>query len=127
MAELFYRAVLEYQTIGNLTVTNTSQAFFSYYAPAADVTTGQTYSNATVGFQTVMNSLEGWADAFMRRIKYHAPGGGHFNEEYNRNTGVAQGAADLTWSYAAVLTAAFARAESTGETDYVSALASLPI
>ena len=50
----------------------------------------------------------------MRTVKYYTPADGHLAEEFNRDTGVAQGAADLTWSYASVLTAAFARAEERG-------------
>ena len=66
-------------------------------------------------------------DAFMRTIKHYTPADGHLSEEFNRNTGVPQGAADLTWSYASVLTAAFARAELRGQTAYARNLANLGI
>ena len=124
MAEHFYRAVSEYRTAGSMTVTNTSLPFFEYYAPSAKVSTG-TYKASSTQFKTVVSSLEGWADAFIRRIKYHTPAGGHLPEEFNRNTGTAQGAADLTWSYASLLTAAFARAQVIGNKGYVTELANM--
>jgi glucoamylase len=61
----------------------------------------------------------------MRTVKYYTPDDGSLAEEFNRDTGAPQGAADLTWSYASVLTAAFARAELRGENGYVRSLANL--
>lgn len=125
MAELFYRAISEYRAKGSVAVTNTSLPFFDYFAPSAEVAAGQTYKSNSTGFQTVISSLEGWGDAFMRRIKYHTPADGHLSEEFNRDTGVPEGAADLTWSYAALLTASFARAQVNNQNQYIRNLARL--
>ena len=125
MAEHFYRAISEYRTAGSITVTNTSLPFFEYYASSAKVSSASTYKASSTQFKSVISSMEGWADAFIRRIKYHAPAGGHLPEEFNRNTGFAQGAADLTWSYASLLTAAFARAQVIGNKGYVTELANM--
>lgn len=70
-------------------------------------------------------SLQGWGDAFLRRVKYHVGTEGRLTEQYNRNTGISQGAKDLTWSYAAVLTAGWARAEATGNWLWKPVLANL--
>ncbi|GAB7355611.1 hypothetical protein MBLNU459_g6337t2 [Dothideomycetes sp. NU459] len=125
MAEFLYRAVSEYEAAGTLTVTNTSAPFFAYFAPSAGTTVGTAYASDTKVFKAVVAGLEGWGDAFMRRIKYHTPAGGHLSEEFNRNTGVSQGAADLTWSYASVLTASFARAVVAKNNNFVKNLANL--
>lgn len=73
-------------------------------------------------------SLQGWGDAFMRRIAFHTPSDGHLSEEFDRVTGVPVGAQDLTWSYAALLTASFARAAaiSGSENLYITLLANIP-
>ena len=124
MAELFYRAANEIQTSGNLTISSTSQAFWAYYAPTGNFTTGS-YAKGSAQVTAAVGALSGWGDAFMRTIKYHAGATGHLPEEFNRNTGFSQGAADLTWSYAGLLTAAFARAELNGDANYTSSLANL--
>ncbi|KAI5210793.1 glucoamylase precursor [Aureobasidium subglaciale] len=125
MAQYLYSAALEYQKSGSLTVSNVTAPFFAYYAPKAGLKTGKTYSSNTKEFASVIASLQGWGDAYIRRIKYHTPAGGNLAEEFNRNNGNAQGAADLTWSYAALLTAAFARATLSGDGSYVQKIAAL--
>ncbi|KAF2157282.1 glycoside hydrolase family 15 protein [Myriangium duriaei CBS 260.36] len=127
MAEAFYRAVAELRTKGCVEVTNTSLPFFTYFAPSTQVQAGVTYVPGSPEFDGLTNAVLGWGDAFMRRIKYHAPQGGHLPEEYNRNNGSAQGAADLTWSYAALITAALARGDVSGSSQYAQNLADLPI
>ncbi|GAB7345807.1 hypothetical protein MBLNU457_4067t1 [Dothideomycetes sp. NU457] len=125
MAELLYRATSEYRTAGSINVTSTSLPFFDYYAPSAKVAAGKTYQTSSAQFMSVIAGLGGWADAYVRRIKYHTPAGGHLPEEFNRNTGFVQGATDLTWSYASLLTAAFARAQVVGNEGYITALANM--
>lgn len=126
MAQYIYSAVSEYNAAGCIEVTDTSLPFFTYYAPAAALTPGQ-YFAGSAGFKTTVSALEGWGDAFMRRIKFHTPADGHLSEEYNRNDGVPQGAGDLTWSYASLLTAAFARAELRGQAHFAANLADLGV
>lgn len=125
MAEFMYRAVATYESAGTLTVTNTSAPFFTYFAPNSGAVIGTAYASNSTVFKSTIASLEGWGDAFMRRIKYYTPADGHLPEEYNRNTGVPQGASDLTWSYASVLTASFARAVVAKNANYVKNLANL--
>jgi glucoamylase len=125
MAELFYRAAYDFQTNGNLSVTNTSLPFWTYFAPTAELTAGSSYSSDSTTFTAAMSALEGWGDAFMRRVKYHSPSDKRLAEEYDRETGNNTGATDLTWSYASVLNAAFARARLMNDTGYITDLANL--
>lgn len=124
MSELFYRAALELNSAGKMTVTNNSLPFWTYFVPGAGLS-NDTYTSDSDGFKGAIAGLQGWGDAFMRLVKYHGGEGGHLSEEYDRNTGEMVGAADLTWSYAGLLTAAFARAELSGDENYVRDLANL--
>jgi glucoamylase len=125
MAEIFYRAAYDFQSNGTLAVTNTSLPFWTYFAPTAQLTAGSSYASNSAAFTAAISALEGWADAFMRRVKYHAPADMRLAEEYDRDDGSSTGAVDLTWSYASVLNAAFARARLMNDTAYASDLANL--
>ena len=45
------------------------------------------------------------ANTFFQRADFHAGDNGHMDEQMNRDNGYMQGARDLTWSYAAHLSA----------------------
>lgn len=124
MAELFYRAATEIKAAGSLNVSDTSFMFWQYFAPKANLT-ATSYDSTSDGFSGAIAGLQGWGDAFMRLIQFHGGEGGHLSEEFNRQTGEMVGAADLTWSYASVLTAAFARAEAQGNSSYLSSFADM--
>ncbi|TPX56942.1 glucan 1,4-alpha-glucosidase [Spizellomyces sp. 'palustris'] len=49
------------------------------------------------------------ADTFLNRVRRHTPTSGALSEQVNKNTGFMQGAPHLTWSYASIITAAWAR------------------
>ncbi|KAF2769099.1 glucoamylase precursor, partial [Teratosphaeria nubilosa] len=125
MAQLLYSASACYASAQQINVTETSKPFFDYFTPLANLTAGRTYEAGTEQYYAVLRGLDGWGDAFMRTVKAYTPEGGRLAEEFNRVTGEAQGAADLTWSYAAVLTAGFARAETRQRRGYVGSLADL--
>lgn len=127
MAQFVYSASSTFSNDQQISVTNTSKPFFDYFAPAAGLEAGQTYLSSSQQFMQTISGLNGWSDAFMRTIKYYTPTDGHLAEEFNRDSGVPQGAGDLTWSYAALLTAAFSRAGVTSQTTYVEDLANLGI
>lgn len=151
MAEFMYRAALGFKKAGSITITATSEPFWSYFAPQVPthsqidnaksvpfwwfIATPEqndsvrlhliTYDSDSIEFSILIAALEGWGDAFLRTVKYYTPEDGRLAEEFNRDTGAPQGAADLTWSYASLLTAAFARAEAMGDAGYVEQLAAL--
>ena len=125
MAQYLYSAALEFEQVGSLSVNNITTPFFSYYAPNARLESPTIYSSDTAQFNSAIESLKGWGDAYIRRIKYHTPAGRNLAEEFNRNDGYAQGAADLTWSYASLLSAGFARAKLSGDASYVESIANL--
>ncbi|TPX34315.1 glucan 1,4-alpha-glucosidase [Synchytrium microbalum] len=57
------------------------------------------------------------AEALVARVRKHASLDGHLSEEMNRETGFMTGAVDLSWSYAAFLTAILARQEALSKLD----------
>jgi glucoamylase len=126
MAELLYRTATEFRNDDILAVTNRSSAFWQYFAPGAALSAGRTYRSSDPQFNEAVSAIEGWADAFLRRIKYHTPSDQRLTEEYDRNDGSSTGALDLTWSYASLLSAAFARAILKGDAEYATAVADLP-
>ena len=125
VAQYFWAASAEYTDAGSITPTNISQSFFDYFTPSANVSIGETYSSGSAEFTAVIDSLNGWGDAFMRTAKTYTPADGSLAEEYNRNTGVPQGCVDLTWSYASIITAAIQRASLRNETTFVEDLANV--
>ncbi|KND03178.1 glucan 1,4-alpha-glucosidase [Spizellomyces punctatus DAOM BR117] len=48
-------------------------------------------------------------DHFLNRVRLHTPTSGSLSEQVNKNTGFMQGAPHLTWSYASIITATWAR------------------
>ncbi|KAE9991814.1 hypothetical protein EG327_010916 [Venturia inaequalis] len=125
LAELLYKATHSFTNQSSIKVSNTSLPFWTYFAPSASLAAGTTYPSTSSPFKTAIGALEGWADAFMRRVKFHVPADGRLAEEYHRRDGVATGAEDLTWSYASVVTAAMARAVVRGDVGYARGLANL--
>ncbi|KAK6428167.1 hypothetical protein LTR95_015689 [Oleoguttula sp. CCFEE 5521] len=128
MAQFMYSASSSYTAEKTaIAVSATSKPFFDYYAPNSKVQAGQSYPKNSKAFKEIVSALNGWGDAYMQTVRYYTPANGHLSEEIDRNTGVAVGAADLTWSYASLLTASFARAEAKGDNQYVKKLANLGV
>ncbi len=126
-AQYMYATADEYSTTRSISVTKVSKPFWDYFAPQAKLQAGKTYKSGNKQFLQAISGLTGWGEAFMRTVKHYTPSDGRLAEEIDRDSGAPQGAADLTWSYASVLTAAFARAALRGEDGYMSDLANLGI
>lgn len=106
VAEQLYDAVIVWKKIGSLTITNVSLPFFRQFS--SSVATG-TYSSTSATYQTLTTAIKNFADGFIAVVAKYTPADGSLAEQYNRNTGVPLSAKDLTWSYAAALTAFNAR------------------
>ena len=126
-AQFMYSVSAAFSAAGSISISNTNLDFFNYFTPGADVKVSETYEAGSQQFGMIIDSLNGWGDAFMGTIKYFVPSSGHLTEEIDRDTGAVQGAADLTWSYASVLSAALARAQVTDDKKYAQQLADLGV
>ncbi|KAJ5495325.1 Glucoamylase [Penicillium diatomitis] len=101
-AEQLYDAIYQWNKIGSITITSTSLAFFKdVYSSAA---TG-TYASGSTTFNAIISAVKTYADGYVSIVQTHAYANGSLSEQFDRNSGVPISARDLTWSYAALLTA----------------------
>ncbi|KAJ7213877.1 glucoamylase [Mycena pura] len=107
VAEQLYDALIVWDAHGSLNVTTTSLAFFQQFLPS--VTVG-TYASSSATFTTLTAAVKAFADGTIGVIAKFTPAGGGLAEQYSRSNGAPVSAADLTWSYAAMLSAFAARA-----------------
>ncbi|OMH82209.1 Glucoamylase [Zancudomyces culisetae] len=63
-------------------------------------------------FNGIQSLLAKTGDFFLKRVQFHSLPDGSMAEQFNRETGKQQGAPDLTWSYAAFMTAVNARSRA---------------
>ncbi|KAM3081175.1 hypothetical protein ACMFMF_003091 [Clarireedia jacksonii] len=106
-AEQLYDALYTWNKIGSITVTSTSLAFFRDFS--SSVTAG-TYASSTSTYTTLYNAIKTYADGYVNIVATYAQSNGSLSEQFNRAGGAPLSAYDLTWSYAAFLTAAARRA-----------------
>ncbi|KAL6890076.1 glycoside hydrolase family 15 protein [Trichoderma evansii] len=105
-AELLYDALYQWNRIGSITVTSTSLAFFKDMD--SSITIG-TYSSSSSTYTTLYNAISAYADGFVNNVATYASSNGSLSEQYSRSNGQPLSAYSLTWSYAALLTAAARR------------------
>ncbi|PMD45419.1 carbohydrate-binding module family 20 protein [Hyaloscypha variabilis F] len=106
-AELLYDALYTWNKQGYITVTSTSLAFFQDFS--SSVTAG-TYESSSSTYTTLYNAIKTYADGYVNVVATYAQANGSLSEQFSRSNGTPLSAYDLTWSYAAFLTAAARRA-----------------
>ena len=106
-AEQLYDALYTWNRQGSLTITATSLPFFHDFTSSAAV---GTYASSTSTFTTLTSSIKAYADGYMNVVATYAQTNGSLSEQFNRANGQPLSAYDLTWSYAAFLTAVARRA-----------------
>ncbi|KAF9877776.1 glucan 1, 4-alpha-glucosidase-like protein [Colletotrichum karsti] len=106
-AEQLYDALYVWKQQGSITVTSTSLAFFR--DRLGSVSAG-TYASGTSTYTSLINAVSAYADGFMNVVATYAQTNGSLAEQFSRSNGQPLSADDLTWSYAAFLTAAQRRA-----------------
>ena len=106
VAEQLYDALYVWKQQGSLNVTSTSLAFFQQLVPSSAV---GSYASTSATFTTLTTAVMNYADGFLAVVAKYTPSNGALAEQYTRAAGVPISAKDLTWSYAAALTAISAR------------------
>ncbi|KFA70732.1 hypothetical protein S40288_08878 [Stachybotrys chartarum IBT 40288] len=101
-AEQLYSAIYQWDRIGSLTVDSLSLPFFRDVFPSATV---GTYTSGSATYTSLINAVRTYADDFIAVVQRYTPSSGDLAEQFDRNTGSPLSARDLTWSYAAFLTA----------------------
>ncbi|KAK1986672.1 family 15 glycosyl hydrolase [Colletotrichum cereale] len=106
-AEQLYDALYVWKQQGSITVTQTSLAFFR--DRLGSVSPG-TYASSSSTYTSLVSAVSAYADGFMNIVATYAQTNGSLAEQFSRSNGQPLSADDLTWSYAAFLTAAQRRA-----------------
>ena len=101
-AEQLYDALYQWNALGSLTVDNTNKAFFTDLV--SNTATG-TYTKGSSTYTSLTAAVKTYADGFMALAQKYVPSNGALAEQYDKNNGSPLSAADLTWSYAAFMTA----------------------
>ncbi|OOQ85661.1 Glucoamylase [Penicillium brasilianum] len=101
-AEQLYDAIYQWNKIGSITITSTSLAFFKDIYSSAAV---GTYASGSSTFTSIINAVKTYADGYVSIVQAHAFTNGSLSEQYDKSSGLSLSARDLTWSYAALLTA----------------------
>ncbi|KAJ5714421.1 uncharacterized protein N7483_011602 [Penicillium malachiteum] len=101
-AELLYDAVYQWDNNGEIVIDSTSLDFFTdLYSSAA---TG-TYSSSSSEYTSIVDAVKTYADGFVSIVQEHGLTNGSLSEQFDKADGDELSARDLTWSYAALLTA----------------------
>ncbi|KAB8235256.1 hypothetical protein ETB97_009487 [Aspergillus alliaceus] len=101
-AELLYDALYQWDKQGKLEVTETSLPFFKDLS--SNVTAGS-YAKSSSSYQSLTSTVKAYADGFISVIQEYTPSNGGMSEQFKRDGGEPVSASDLTWSYAAFLSA----------------------
>ncbi|KAI9217349.1 Six-hairpin glycosidase-like protein [Blastocladiella britannica] len=110
--ELQYRIVARAAAAGSITVTNTSLDYYrdllASVGSSATASTG-TFQRGSAQFQALTQGLVRYGDLWLSRVRVHMGGDGSMSEQLDKYSGFMLSAVDLTWNYAAFITAAAAR------------------
>lgn len=107
LAEYYYRLISLYRNKGSVTVNTLNLVFFNFLG-IWNVEPDNTYGSETPQFETIVNTLSVRGDEILRRVQYHSMDGA-MSEQFNRIYGFMQGATNVTWTYASLLSANRAR------------------
>jgi len=109
-AELYYRIEKELNSRGQISVSPRNLPFLrSLLSSGTELVPGQVIKKRETIFYEILAGLKRQGDDFLRRVQHHTNGDGSLSEQMNRTSGFMQGARDLSWSYAAFLTAIWVR------------------
>ncbi|KAI4113301.1 MAG: hypothetical protein LQ345_005691 [Seirophora villosa] len=101
-AEQLYAALYQINRLGRLDVDATSLPFFQDLDPTISV---GSYPSSSDIYTAVTSAVKAYADGYLSVVQQYTPPDGRLSEQYSRDDGSPLSAADLTWSYAAFITA----------------------
>lgn len=104
-------------------MTSTSLAFF---ADLVSSVTAGTYASGSSTYTAIYNAVQTYADGYMAVVEQYTPSSGALSEQFDKSSGAQLSADDLTWSYAAFLTAAQRRSGVVPPSWVVSGASSVP-
>ncbi|EEP80436.1 glucoamylase [Uncinocarpus reesii 1704] len=101
-AEMLYNAIYQWNRTGEMSITDVSLPFFKGVYSSAQV--GK-YSASSRAFSDIMANVTKYADGYLNIARRYTPCSGALAEQFSKADGRPLSASDLTWSYAALLTA----------------------
>lgn len=104
-AEFLYRSILKFHENSRIVITAENVAFFTQVAGLSSAAVGQTIVRGDARFTAILGGLRHEADRLLLRVLFHKNSDGSLSEQINRENGFMQGAPNLTWSHASILTA----------------------
>lgn len=105
IARLYFEAAEEFTRAGSITITQLSAPFFQFVGVSGrTATAGATYARGSAEFKEIEHALITSAENTMRRVQFHVGPSGLMAEQFNRDSGFQLSAANLTWSYFALVT-----------------------
>ncbi|KAI9034999.1 putative glucoamylase/glucan 1,4-alpha-glucosidase [Aspergillus affinis] len=112
-AEHLYRAVGQWKRFGEVTVTDVSLGFFrDVYDAGIKVDVYRRGDEVGSVYEGILRAVMHYADEYLRIVQKYTPPNGALSEQFSRHDGLPISARDLTWSYAALLTATRARQDA---------------
>ncbi|KAF4444652.1 putative glucan 1,4-alpha-glucosidase [Fusarium austroafricanum] len=102
-AEQLYDAIYVWKQKGSISVSDVSLSFFRDLV--SGISTG-TYASDSSTFKSIIDAASKYADGYVAIVAKYAGTDGHLSEQFDKNDGRPLSATDLTWSYAAFLSAA---------------------
>lgn len=102
VAEQLYAAIYQWNKLGSITVDAVSLPFFRDLL--GSISAG-TYALNSETFTSIIDAVHTYADGFIALVQKYTPSNGDLSEQYDRNNRSPLSARNLTWSYAAFLTA----------------------
>lgn len=101
-AEQLYDALTQWNNTGSIIIDTVNLAFFQDLM--TNIGTG-TYSSGSSTYTALIAAVKTYADGYMAIAQKYTPTDGSLAEQFSNSTGSPLSAVDLTWSYAAFLTA----------------------
>lgn len=101
-AEQLYSALYQWDKVGSITIDSVSLPFFKDLISSS--ATG-TFAKSSTTYKSLVTAVKNYADGYMAIVQKYTPSNGGLAEQFDKNTGSPLSAVDLTWSYAAFLTA----------------------
>lgn len=108
-AEYLYRLAMTLRVRQSITLSQYNVEFFTKTARVPNAHIGQVLVRGTQEHREMLQNLMTEADRYLSRVLLHGNPDGSLSEQMNRQSGFMQGAPNLSWSHASVITAKRAR------------------
>ncbi len=104
-AEYYQKVKRSFTQQKSLNINETNKVFFAELLGEKSISKLKKISLKSTAGKNLIKALDSQIDGFYKRVNYHSSRSGSIAEQMNRDNGYMQGARDLTWSYAAYLSA----------------------